>query len=332
MKRRPTLLLGYTYSLDRIAAVAERAGVQLVLSPKANVEGVPMLSLPSFKDDPTAAAATLNAQIIEYGIDTFWPLTASAFDLSGVTACPVHAVTTPEAYAFVNDKVAFADWLGNDPTRPEGVETVGADATIGEVMRRLNAGEAVCVKPPRGVNGSLYWEIALGADVLGDPDGRLLSPKAYEVALRDREAEEGPERWLVMERLHGPELSIDALCYGGDLLKWMVREKIATATQIVRADHPVIDHVRNIVKALGLHGIVSLQYMYDKHGNLKMLEINLRPSGGCVAYGETALGAANTTGLLYDWLQLLAGMVAPSDIKQWSGEVQIRIKATAYVE
>lgn len=135
-----------------------------------------------------------------------------------------------------------------------------------------------------------------------------------------------------MERLHGPELSIDALCYGGDLLKWMVREKVATATQIVRADHPVIDHVRNIVKALGLHGIVSLQYMYDKHGNLKMLEINLRPSGGCVAYGETALGAAGTTGLLHDWLRLLAGMTSPADIRQWSGEVQIRIKATAFVE
>lgn len=162
---------------------------------------------------------------------------------------------------------------------------------------------------------------------------RQLQPASYEVELRSREAKVGPEAWLVMERLFGPELSIDALCVEGDLLKWMVREKRPSGGQVVMADHEVMDHVRHLIKALGLHGIVSVQYMYDAHGHPKLLEINLRPSGGCIAYGETVLAARGVSGLLTDWLQLMAGMIAREDIQPWCGkEVAFHTKTVVVVE
>lgn len=332
----PTLLLGYTYSLDRMARVAKQAGIKLVLpskaAPLAQRMGLPILDIPSFETDPRAAMH-LNGQIKEQDIDAFWPLSLARFDVSGVTACPVHAVTTPTLFNIVDDKTAFANWLGYDPVRPEGIETYGADKTMAEIWRRLNVGENVCLKPPRGVNGGLFWEISLDdGDVLGMPESRKIGPALYEAALREREAKIGPERMLVMERLYGPELSVDALCINGDLAKWMVREKIAVARQIVRSSHPVINHVRRIAKTLELHGVVSVQYMYDRAGNPKILEINLRPSGGCAAYGETALAAAGTTGLLTDWLRYMGGLITRDDITPWEGEVPLHIRATAFVE
>jgi len=82
-----------------------------------------------------------------------------------------------------------------------------------------------------------------------------------------------------------------------------------------------MSHVRQIIAELGLHGLVSVQYMYDKHGKIKILEINLRPSGGCLAYGDFVFGKAGTTDMLTDWLHYMAGMIAEEDIQQWEGEV-----------
>ena len=331
----PRIALGFTYSLNRIAEIAQKADVELIYPPQARhvaqQMGAETLALPSFKTDPAMAAAQLDALIEKHDIDAVWPLAASAFDMSGVTAAPVHAVCKPETFALVNDKVTFAHWLQSSMFRPEGIETVGAEKTIVEVLTRLSKGQDVCIKPPRGVNGGLYWQISTDADLLGDPVARKISPRAFEVELRQRELKHGLERWLVMEVLQGPELSIDALCIEGDLIKWMIREKDSPSTQIVRSDHGVIAHVHHVVKALGLHGIVSVQYMYDKEGNLKILEINLRPSGGCAAYGGVAMNKVGTTDLLTDWLQYMAGRITRDDIRQWSGTVRLEIQPTAFV-
>jgi hypothetical protein len=329
MKR---ILVGFTYSMFMLAETAQRSGVRIVLPRTAafvgHQLGLEVVDLPSFRNT-SDAAAELNRLIEKHNIDAFWPLAACAYDLSGVTAAPVHAVCKHETFQMVNDKVTFANWLKDSMFRPEGVQTVGAEKTIIEVLTRLEKGQTVCIKPPRGVNGGLYWQISHDANLLADPAERKISPRAFEIALRERERSHGLEPWLVMEVLQGPELSIDALCIEGDLRKWMIREKDSPSTQIVRSDHEIIAHVRHIVKALGLHGLVSVQYMFDKDGRIKILEINLRPSGGCIGYGEVALGQAGTSDLVTDWLQYMAGMITSKDIKPWKGEVRIKIQSTA---
>ena len=333
---KKTVLLGPGYSMDWIAETAERAGVRLILPPAAKevaqAMGLQTLALPSFAEDPKGAGAELDALIDKHGIDAYWPLAASAFDLSHISACPVHAVTIPERFALVNDKAMFAESLGDDPYRPEGVETFGFVRTLIEVRRRLENNEEVIQKPRRGVNGSLYWEVSPNGNLLGNPDMRQILPESYEVELRNHEAVHGPMHWLVMERLHGPELSIDAVCVKGRLLKWMVREKLPSGKQRVMSDHLVIEHVRHLVKTLKLHGIVSIQYMYDRHGNPKILEINLRYSGGCAAYGEPVLGSLGVSGLVTDWLKYMTGMITEDDIQPWKGEATFRVRPVACVE
>jgi len=330
------ILLGFTYSMDRIAETAQHAGVELILPSQSHEVaarmGLPTLALPSFKIDPVAAARQLDQLIVEHDINAVWPLATSAYDLSGITCAPVHAVAKHQTFNMVNDKAAFASWLKTSMYRPEGVETVGAEKTIIEVLTRLEKQQQVCIKPTRGVNGGLYWQVSCDGDLLNDPAARKISPRAFEVALRERESKIGMERWLVMEVLHGPELSIDALCIEGRLLKWMVREKLSGSTQMVYSDHAVMRHVRHVVKALGLHGLVSVQYMYDPNGMLKILEINLRPSGGCVSHGGVILNKAGTSDLVTDWLQYMAGMITTNDIRQWKGEVRINLRRTATAE
>lgn len=336
-------LVGFTYEMESVAEVAALAGVELVLSSQservAEDMGLPTLALPSFTGNP-AAALQLDALIRDYNgrnrkspIDVVWPLALSAFDLSAVTAVPVHAVASPATVALVNNKTNFAEWqrdLG-DPTCPEGVETFGADATLARVMELVENHGVASVKPPNGVNGGYYTEVTPTAKPLDNPAVRKISPESYALELRRHEAENGPARWLVMEHLYGPELSVDALCIKGELKKWMVREKISDSRQDVYSDHSVIEHVRYIVAALELHGVVNVQYMYDEGGNLRYLEANVRPSGGCARYGEVIFDMIGDDSLLFTWWQWLAGMIDTKDITQWTGDkVTFRVRPTAF--
>lgn len=324
------ILVGFTYSSMMLAEVAQRSGVNVILPRQsqfvAHELGMTAVDLPRFGGSKEKAKRKFEKLVKKHNIHAFWPLASSAYDLSGLTDIPVHAVCRYKTFQMVNDKVTFDSWLTDSMYRPEGVETVGAEKTMKEIRARLEDGQRVCVKPPRGVNGGGFWEISYDANLLADPLARKISPEAFEIEIRKLELKEGMERFLVMEVLTGVELSIDVLCIEGDVYKWMVREKTSDTKQIVRSNHEIMAHVRHVVKALRLHGLVSVQYMYDRHGQIKILEINLRPSGGCLAYGEYALGKCGSTDLLTDWLRYMAGMIGPSDIEQWEGEVPIKIQ------
>lgn len=329
---KKNILIGFTYSSMMLGEVAQRSGVNIILPLQsqgvAKELGMTAVDLPRFGGSKVKAKRKFEKLVAKHDIHAFWPLSSSVYDLSYLTGIPVHAVCKHKTFQMVNDKVTFDSWMTDSRYRPEGVETVGAEKTMKEIRARLEDGQRVCVKPPRGVNGGGFWEISHDANLLANPGARKISPEAFEIEIRKLELKEGMERFLVMEVLTGVELSIDVLCIEGEVLKWMVREKTNNATQIVRSNHEIMAHVRHVVKALRLHGLVSVQYMYDRHGSIKILEINLRPSGGCLAYGEYALGKCGSTDLLTDWLRYMAGMISPSDIEQWKGEVEITIKTT----
>jgi hypothetical protein len=311
---------GFTYSYDALAPVAKKAGVTL-LSLSELQKAMPGFVMPSFETDHAAAVAALNTLLRDGKFGVFWPNALSAYDLSGVTACPVHAVTTPEWYALINNKRRLGNWQDekSDPTRPKSVETFGADATLAAIGEAIKVYGAAFTKPDNGVNGKDCWMVKPEANVLSRPDDRTMSPEVYKLALRAHEAEYGPRHWLVQEPLQGDELSIDVLAIHGESRKWMVRKKVSGSRQMVYADHPVMEHVRWFIKTWGLHGLVSAQYMFDQDGNPKMLEANLRASGGCLTYGEAIFDKIGSTSLVYDWLQWLAGLISADEIKHWSG-------------
>lgn len=333
---KPNILTALTYSMEFFVDTAMRSGVQLVLPRAAAFLGakynLPVVDMPNFGGSKTESATEFDKIVDQYDISAFWPLSLASYNLSHLNGAAVHAVCQHKTFAAVNDKVTFASWLTDSRYRPEGVETVGTEKTMIEIRARLNSGQQVCLKPPHGVNGGGFWIVDLNANLLGNPDARKIHPDALEMELRRQELKEGMERYLVMEMLTGAELSIDALCINGELLKWMIREKVASSKQIAYSDHEIMAHVRHIVKALGLHGIVSVQYMYDKDGNIKILEINLRPSGGCLAYGETIFGKAGTSDLLTDWLQYMGGLITVDNIQQWSGRVPFTTPPVAIPE
>lgn len=323
---KPRILLGFTYSMGHLVDTAFDSGVRLIL-PRAAAYlgadlGLEVVDLPHFGSKAQSAKAFAKL-VKKHKIDAFWPLSSSSSDLThldGLTRATIHPVCKHLSYQAINDKVTFDAWLKDDPYRPEGVETVGAMKTMMEIYARLKKGQRVCCKPPRGVNGGGFWEIDPNANLLADPVARKIRPEVFESELRKFEAENGMDRFLVMEVLPGRELSIDVLCVNGEAYKWMIREKVSPSKQIARSNHEIMDHVRYLVKAFRLHGIISVQYMYDKFGRIKILEINLRPSGGCLAYGPTIFESAGTSDLLTDWLQYMAGIIKPRDIKQWEGE------------
>jgi hypothetical protein len=323
---QPRVLLGFTYSMAALAHTARSSGVTLVMPRSAHLVGaefgLDVVDLPPLSHlSRTEGDTAFDKVIDENNIDAVWPLAMSSYDLSGITAAPVHTVCKHKTYNMVNDKVTFNSWVRNSMFQPEGVETVGADRTMEEIRGRLADGQRVCCKPPRGVNGGGFWEIDPNANLLADPLARKVTPEVFELEIRRLEEQEGMERFLVMEVLPGQELSIDVLCVNGELLKWMIREKVSENTQIIRSNHKIIEHVRHLVKALRLHGLVSVQYMYDRHGNIKILEINLRPSGGCLSYGEFILReTVGSSDLLTDWLQYMTGIIEPDDIKPWHGD------------
>jgi len=332
---KPRILTGFTYSMDSLVATAMHSGVELVLPRTAaflgKVYGLDVVDLPRFSNklEATVEFAKL---IEEYSIHAFWPLASSAYDITQQPDAHVHAVCRYKTFAMVNDKVTFASWLSGSQYRPEGVETVGAEKTMEEIRARLEAGQRVCIKPPRGVNGGGFWEITPKANLLADPNARQIRPEVFESELQKFELDEGMERFLVMEMLTGTELSIDALCFEGQLLKWLIREKVSPSKQVASSNHEIMGHVRHIIKALRLHGLVSVQYMYDKHGEIKILEINLRPSGGCLTYGGAIFGKVGTSDLLTDWLQLMGGLITPDDIQQWEGEYTFKTPTVAVME
>lgn len=164
------------------------------------------------------------------------------------------------------------------------------DAAVAELTR---SGRAVCVKPPVGVFGAGFWRLDARAsrfEQLMSPDTRRLQSATMRQAL----AAQPGARLLVMEHLPGPEWSVDAVCATGRVTAAVGRCKQGSR-QRLELRGPALELAARVAAAFVLHGLVNIQLKaaWPDGGDLRVLEVNPRASGGC---GYTAL-----TGLNLPW-------------------------------
>ncbi len=146
-------------------------------------------------------------------------------------------------------------------------------------------GEA-CVKPVVGVYGRGYWRFQKNQglyDVFAGKTDHMIDPGVFVAAFASANE---PEALIVMEHLPGKEHSVDCVCDAGELVAHAKRQKLANC-QIVSTGGPEVEIVQAIVRHLKLDGLVNIQTRADRHGVVKVLEVNTRPSGG-IGYSAAA--------------------------------------------
>ena len=196
---------------------------------------------------------------------------------------------TPDVLDTIDDKHRFhAAAIEAGLPMPWTVEVDGPGAFDAALERfadeRPANAEGVCIKPPRGIFGAGYWRLddrVAAFDALMNPDARRLPASLVRDALK---ATPGPLRLLVLEFLPGPEWSVDCLCENGRLHAAVARLKSARAQRLA-VDGAPLDLARRTVAAFGLSGLINVQLRSadaDPEGDLRVLEVNARMSGGCV--------------------------------------------------
>jgi carbamoyl-phosphate synthase large subunit len=88
----------------------------------------------------------------------------------------------------------------------------------------------------------------------------------------------------VAEYLPGREFSVDVLCWEGETLSAVVRDRLATlyglATHAIVIDHPPAEKAaRRVVELLGLSYVVNVQFRCDDEGVPRLMEVNPRIPG-----------------------------------------------------
>jgi hypothetical protein len=255
-----------------------------------------------------------------HGIDAIWPQESGHYDLSDVNA-EVHVPATPENVALADDKIAFAEWLDDEAYRPFAAEVIGVNAIAAMYEKRRAAGYEVVIKPVIGVASQGFWRLAERPDVsvLNQPDRRVMHPDIYLKAMEVEEEINGPQRMIMMDYLSGGEVSVDLLAWRGEPLIHAARTKLERRRERIQSEHDVIDHVYDTATKLALHGIVNVQYMKDREGQWKMLEINPRPAGGTFYSEDTGFG------IITDWAKLVAHEIEPDEVTQRDGDVTIAL-------
>jgi len=256
--------------------------------------------------------AFVRATVARKAIDLIVPTRRAALlDRSrGSIACRVETAGTGASLDIINDKLAFAAALGDDPLLPTSFAVHGPDDFDRAIDWFGARARTACIKPAKGVNGAGFQTLIEGdlLTQLAFPDRREIRPEIMRTALCRAEGNGTLEPQIVMEFLPGDELSFDALCWQGKLLKYAARTKLDEQVQTLVTRHGLERAVTALVDRFSLHGLVNVQFRHRVDGTPAILEINPRPAGGSV-FSERA-GA----GLIADWARLLVGQVQACDV------------------
>lgn len=142
----------------------------------------------------------------------------------------------------------------------------------------------LCIKPNQGIYGCGYWRLDdhASADlVLRKPETRRINTQTYLDIVEKSGGLSQP--MLVMPYLPGPECSIDMVTEQGHTLAVLGRRK-NNALQQFFTEGEEIELARRVAALLHADGLINVQTRADHQGKPRVLECNLRPSGG-VPYG-----------------------------------------------
>jgi len=170
------------------------------------------------------------------------------------------------------------------------------------------------------VNGARFQALVNGELLarLAYPERREIGPQIMRDAVRAAELAGRFEPHIVMEFLPAKELSFDALCWNGRLLRYAARTKIDDEVQTLVTRHELAPEVAGPAKRFRLHGLVNVPFRRRADGRPAILEINPRPAGGSV-FSERA-GCA----LIADWLRLLVGELQAHDVTSTALSLTLR--------
>ena len=226
------------------------------------------------------------------------------YDASGI---PVHRFATPKVHTLLGDKLLFSQALRDDPYHLPTMPATKAEQIQDAVQTLRKDHQAACIKPRKGVNGNGYWTFWTGDPIalLNEPDRRQIALHHYLAG-----AVKSIIDHVVMPWLPGPEVTFDVLCHEGKMLAWCTRTKNdENEDQMMDWQHPLQDHVAQMVRKFKLNGLVGIQYRKSERGEWKILEINDRPCGGVVKSEDAGAG------LIEQWGGLLSGRLKPSQVQ-----------------
>ncbi len=180
----------------------------------------------------------------------------------------------------LEDKAAFAEAAGTAGLPVPWTRRVRTVEEFDAARAAFAGSGGLCVKPARGAFGHGFWRLTPGHGLLSTlvrTDRRELDPDTLRRALREAGGAEGD--LVLMEHVPGAEWSVDLVCRAGAVREVVARRK-GEGGQELETEGPAVELARAAVGHFGLSGLVNVQVRGPAAGELKLLEINARPSGG----------------------------------------------------
>lgn len=197
----------------------------------------------------------------------------------------ITGATRPASQALADDKAAFTEALiaqGIPHTPAVRVENLEA---LRDTLQTLKARyPRLCIKPNTGIYGLGYWQLddeAPASLMLEAPDSRRIRTETYLDALAQSGGLKQP--MIVMPYLPGPECSIDLVARRGQVQAALGRRRDGPMQTLFEHGEEV-ELACRVAELLQADGLINVQTRAGDDGRPRVLECNLRPSGG-VAYG-----------------------------------------------
>lgn len=240
-------------------------------------------------------------------------LNEAAFEAMGVKVLKACDLST---WNEIDDKIAFyhklqnagagemlprwTTWRSDLSTSLNDAISCITAAGLGEPKREA------CIKPARGIFGQGFFHFQPEPDVdqlLFNVDAKLMEPSRFAPLAFASGKAKGHSDWMVMEFMPGSEFSVDCLAWDGKLVSAVAREKRSPANhgQVIVNDPNIEKYCEQLAQIFGMQGVFNAQFKVDVTGELRILEINPRFSGGM---GMSLLSGVN---LVWWWIKLAYG-------------------------
>lgn len=202
-----------------------------------------------------------------------------------------------ESFQIADDKYRFTKMLeeqGIAVTPAKYVETLEQlRQAIDEMKQEYGT---ICIKPNKGIYGIGFWIL----NDKGPQEKGFFSPEMHQINTTlylnvIQQTDMLPEPLLVMPYLPGPESSIDLVVRAGRTIAALGRRKI-NGFQELFTEGSEIDLAIHCSQLLNADGLVNVQTREDAQGQLRVLETNLRPSGG---FGYSLVAQVNLASVMF---------------------------------
>jgi len=163
-----------------------------------------------------------------------------------------------------------------------------------------NKNNLICMKPSKGIYASGFKLILENVDIFekiqNNKDKYIISKKYLETILPKTF-----EEIILIEYINGDEFSYDVFCDNGKIIFGTIRQKHKEQSdfQTIVKNKFIKKVTKKIVKKMNLSNFINFQFISKKTGEIYILEINPRMSGGIP---QCNISGINYSELLIDYL------------------------------